>query len=371
MSEHFFLKELREQPEAVAETLASQREAIRKVVEQLPADLNRIMMVGCGDPYFASQAAIYPLEQWSRLPTEAVDALEFRLWRSELVDDKTLVVLISQSGKTIQVVESGRLARERGASIVVITNSPDGPLAQDYDNPLLTAGGTSYSFPTRTTTTATALLFALGRALGEARGKLSAERAQEVRAELEETLPRHMEAALGLDSQMLALARSWVSHSHFAFIGTGPGYAAALIGAAKVNETSRLSAEADELEEYGHLHVFGIQRGTPLFFLAPSDLSAARVRAMVEFATGRGHPVAVFVAEGTTDKWQSLGLHIYELPDLDERLSPLVYSIPLQLFAYHLAITRGANPDRPEGFDNIALQNMIYTGLLEGWHEDE
>lgn len=369
MTDYFFLKELREQPAAVAETVAGQAEAIAALAAVLPGDLNRVLMVGCGDPSFAAQAAVYPFERWARLPAEAVDGLEFRFWRHELVDPRTLVVLISQSGKTIQVVESGRLARERGAVTIGITNSPESPLAQQCDHLLATAGGPSYSFPTRTTTAATAALFNLVLAVGVARGTLPTAEADAHRTALGSTLPDQMERALGLESELLALARVWQSHRHFAFVGSGPGYAAALIGAAKIKETNRLQAEADELEEYGHLHLFAIQRATPLFFLAPSERSAARVRAMVGFATGRDHPVAVFGPEGSRAEWQGLGVQAYELPPTDELLSPLLYAVPLQLFAYNLAITRGTNPDRPEGFDNVAIQKMIYTGLLAGWHE--
>jgi len=89
----------------------------------------------------------------------------------------------------------------------------------------------------------------------------------------------------------------------------------------------------------------------------------------VEFATGRGHPVVVFGPQGSRARWQRPGVQAYELAPTDELLSPLLYVVPLQLFAYNLAVTRGVNPDRPEGFDNVAIQKMIYIDLLEGWHE--
>ncbi len=92
---------------------------------------------------------------------------------------------------------------------------------------------------------------------------------------------------------------------------------------------------------------------------------------MVEFATGREQPVALFCPEEMAALWEPFSIELCTLPAVDELLSPFLYVIPLQLFAYHVALLRDSNPDRPEGFDNIAIQKMIYTGLLEGWHEEE
>ena len=370
-AEPIFLKELREQPAAVAATVADGRETVEGAASELANDTDRLVLTGCGDPYFAAQAAVYPIERWTRLPAEAVDGLEFRVWRAEVVNERTLVVGISQSGKTIQVIESVRLAHERGARTLGVTNTPDGPLAHLVDRLLLTAGGPSYSFPTRTTTTAAATLMDLALALAERRGVMTADEVSDHRRILGQVLPEKMESALDLEGDLLALAHAWQSKRHFAFIGSGPGFAAALIGAAKINETSRLPAEADQLEEYGHLHVFGIQQGTPLVFLSPSARTAARVKAMVEFALGRGHPIAIVCSEEAASSWRSLGAYVFALPEVDELFSPLLYAVPLQLLAYGLAVTLGHNPDRPEGFDNVAIQKMIYTGLLEGWNDAE
>jgi glutamine---fructose-6-phosphate transaminase (isomerizing) len=370
-AEPIFLKELREQPAAVAATIADQRETVEAAASELARDTDRLVLTGCGDPYFAAQAAVYPIERWTRLPAEAVDALEFRVWRAEVVNERTLVVGISQSGKTIQVIESVRLAHERGARTLGVTNTPDGPLADLVDRLLLTAGGPSYSFPTRTTTTAAATLMNLALALAECRGVMTADEVSDHHRILAQVLPEKMERALDLEGDLLALAHAWQSQRHFAFIGSGPGFAAALIGAAKINETCRLPAEADQLEEYGHLHLFGIQQGTPLVFLSPSVRTTARVKAMVKFALGRGHPIAILCSEEAASSWRPTGAHVFALPEVDELFSPLLYAVPLQLLAYGLAVTLGHNPDRPEGFDNVAIQKMIYTGLLEGWNDVE
>ncbi len=217
MSDYHFIQELREQPAAVRETVVTQWDNIARLVGDFPQTLNRVVMVGCGDPYFASEAAIYPFERWARLPTEATDALEFRFWREALVDENTLVLLISQSGKTIQVVEAARLARARGATVVGVTNSPDSPLAELCDHLLFTAGGPSYSFPTRTTTAAAAALFSLALQLGAARGRLSEEQASELRHLLSETVPALMEQALDSEPAMQRLAEQWQDKGHFAF----------------------------------------------------------------------------------------------------------------------------------------------------------
>lgn len=365
--EYHFIGEIHQQAHAIRDTLTAEADNLRGIAERLAGQVDRVIMVGCGDPYFAAHGAVYPLEAWARLPAEAVEALEFCFYRHELIDKRTLVMLISSSGKTAQAVEAGRLARERGAPTLALTNIPYSPVTDGADHTIVTRAKISYSFPTKTTTAALAALCALALELARARETLPAAERENLAWCLGQGVPEGMVQAFGLEPQMRELAAAWQERTHFAYIGTGPGYTAALVGAAKIHETCRIQAEADLLEEYGHLHVFAVQQDTPIFFLSPSARVEARARPMIEYTLNRGNEVVILAPASARAHWRDVNIHFVGLPELPELLSPLVYVVPLQLFAYHQALVRKTNPDRPMGFDNVALQKLIYTGLLEGW----
>jgi glucosamine--fructose-6-phosphate aminotransferase (isomerizing) len=123
------------------------------------------------------------------------------------------------------------------------------------------------------------------------------------------------------------------------------------------------------LEEFAHVHLFAMQPGDWLFFITPSERTSARAREIAAYALDYGAQVVAVVAEGGAATWRTLGAEAIELPTVEETFSPIVYVIPLQLFAYHLALAKGHNPDRPARFDNVTHQKLVYSDLLEGWHE--
>jgi glucosamine--fructose-6-phosphate aminotransferase (isomerizing) len=261
-----------------------------------------------------------------------------------------------------------RLARKAGAFTLAVTNSPGSPVAEEAEAVLLTRCGLSLSFPTKTTTSALVLLFRLAVALGRARGRLSSERADALLVELD-ALPTQVEKVLSLEQRVQVLVERLGGCEHFSFIGTGPSYTAALLGEAKLKETSQTRAEAHQLEEFAHVHLFAMQSGDPLFFIASSDSTNARAREIAAYALSYGAQGVALVAEGGAAVWQSLGVETIELPSVEKTFSPIVHVVPLQLFAYHLALAKGHNPDRPARFDNVAHQKLVYSALLEGWYE--
>lgn len=368
-SSYHFIREIYEQPAGLRQTLAESGPAASALARKLAGRIERVVLVGCGDPHFLSYAAAHSFEQFAGLPADPVEGLEFVLYGGQRLDPHTLLVAVSQSGKTIQAIQAVRLARKAGAFALAVTNSPGSPITEEADAVLLTRCGLSLSFPTKTTTSALALLFRLAVALGEAGGAMSSEPAAALRRELE-ALPAHVETALKLEPRMQALAGTWSEREPFSFIGTGPGYATALQGAAKLKETSQTRAEARQLEEFAHLHVFALRAGDPLFFIAPSHRPSARACELAAYAQDHGASCAALVADGDASAWQALGAEVIALPPVEETFSPIVHAVPLQFFAYHLAMAKGRDPDRPAGFDNIALQKLIYSDLLEGWHEE-
>ncbi len=368
-SSYHFIREIYEQPAGLRQTLAESGPAADALVRKLAGRIERVVLVGCGDPHFLSYGAAYAFERFAGWPADPVDGLEFVLYGGQRLNPHTLLVAISQSGKTIQAVQAVRMARKAGAFALAVTNSPDSPVTEGADAVLITRCGPSLSFPTKTTTSALTLLFRLAIALGEAVGSLSSQQAAVLRRELE-ALPAHIKTMLKLEPRMQELATALSEREPISFFGTGPGYATALQGMAKLKETSQTRAEAHQLEEFGHLHVFALRSGDPLFFVAPSQRTSARAREMAAYALDYGAACVALVPERDAPAWQPLNAEVIALPAVDETLSPLVYVVPLHLFAYHLAMVKGRDPDRPMGFDNIVLQKLIYSGLLEGWHEE-
>ena len=370
MAEYHFIKEIREQPRALRETLQTEADNLRQIAHQLGGRIERVVLVGCGDPYFISWGAAYPLESLAGLLAIPVEGLEFRLHRSWLADERTLLIAISSSGKTIQVVESARLARGRGSPVLAVTNSPGSPVTEEADFTIITRAGPSYSFPTKTTLAALAVLTALALELAAVRGRIGDQERERLWAELSATFPDMVEEMLGTEAQMKALAERFGEGERFVFVGSGAGFATALIGAAKICETCRTLAEAHLLEEYAHLHIFSIQPGVPVFFVAHTSSLVPRSMQVAAYAARCGGCVLGLAPRESGDRWAEFGAEFVGLPTSSELLGPMAAMVPLQLFAYHLSQTKGLNPDRPEGFDNSALQKMIYTSLLKGWEEN-
>jgi glucosamine--fructose-6-phosphate aminotransferase (isomerizing) len=186
-----------------------------------------------------------------------------------------------------------------------------------------------------------------------------------------DAVPAHIERALEFELRVQALVTDLSGCEHFSFIGAGPGYTAALLAEAKLKETSHTRAEAHQLEEFAHVHLFAMQPRDPLFFIAPSDRTSARAREIAAYAVEYGARCVAVVVEGDGAAWRDLGAEVFELPVVQEVFSPLIHVIPLQLFAYHLALAKGHNPDRPARFDNAIHQKLVYSDVLEGWHEDD
>lgn len=361
-----FIAEVYAQPAAATATLAAEGALADGLGYALAHRADRITLVGCGDPYFLGYGAASAFRQWARLPAEAAEGLDFCLEGATAIGGRDVVIAVSQSGRTVQAVQAARLARQRGAFTLAVTNTPGSPLTEMVDGVLHLHGGPSLSFPTQTTTAALALLYRLALSLGRARGAISDDDALRLHTTLD-SIAEPMRAALALNESMRDLADGWRDKAHFSFLGVGPGYATALQGEAKLKETSQTRAEAHQLEEFAHLHIFALRQGDPLVVIAPSERSGARARDIVRVAADYGAEVVAIVAQADTAAWAEVPAQLIATPDVPDVLSPLVQVIPLQLFAYHLAAAKGRNPDRPMGFDNATLQRLVYAAQLPGW----
>ena len=218
--DHHFIREIYEQPDGLRRTFSESGPTADTLADELAGRIDRVVLVGCGDPHFISYAAARAVEKFAGVPAKPVEGLEFALYGGEVVNSRTLLIAASQSGKTIQVVQALRQARKAGAFTLAVTNSPDSPVTKEAECVMLTRCGLSLSFPTKTTTSALALLSRLAVALGRSREHISPERAITLLSELD-AIPTHVETALGLEPRMKALVGELSECQHFGFIGTG------------------------------------------------------------------------------------------------------------------------------------------------------
>ncbi len=368
--EYHFIKEIRQQPAVIAASLQHADESLREIAGSYGNRIERIVMVGCGDPYMLGLAAVYAFEQWAQLPAESIEAAEFAGYRHGLVDERTLVVLISSSGKTVKVIDAARLAARRGAPSFALTNLAASPITDETSEVIQTQAGWSDSFPVKQTTTALAVLYALALHLAEVRGTLPAEDIAGLRRALYEGVPAAIAEVLHMEESVQDLAGRHLDAPIYAFIGSGPNLATAQLAAAKMKETSQSRSEASNLEEYAHLHCLSLREGDPVFVITYPGEIGERSRLICQHALNNGGRLIVVGPNAEASRWADLDVSYIAVPDHPEMFGPLVAYVPLHLFAYFTSVGKGRNPDRPpERGPMDFLQKIIYTSMLEGWHD--
>jgi glutamine---fructose-6-phosphate transaminase (isomerizing) len=368
--EYNFIKEIRQQPRVIDQTLQEVDDQLRNLAQKYAGQIDRIILTGCGDPYMLSLAAVYAFENWAGVPAEAIEAAEFAMYRHALLNPRTLVVLISSSGKTVKVIDAARLCTASGSPTIALTNIAGSPITEETENVVQTRAGWSDSFPTKQTTTALAVLLAFALHWAALSGALSQEQINRMRSELYEDIPRMVDEALNLESEMEAIAQEMAQAPIFTFIGSGPNLSTALQGAAKMKETSQSRAEASNLEEYAHLHCLTLKAGDPIFVITASgDIDERNLNVCKHIQENDGRLV-VIGPNSNRNKWDLPDMRFVGVPDHDEMFGGLVALIPLQLFAYYLSLQKNRNPDRPPQRGPMDyLQKIIYTSMLEGWEK--
>ena len=368
--EYHFIKEIREQPAVIAASLEHSDNSLRTIANRYGKQIERIVMVGCGDPYILGLAAVYAFEQWAHLPAESIEAAEFATYRHELVNERTLVVLISSSGKTVKVIDAARLAARHGAPSFALTNLNPSPITEETSEVIHTQAGWSDSFPVKQTTTAQALLFALALHLAEVRGTMAVDDIGTLRKALYQDVPAAIAQALQMEETVKELADRYLEAPIYAFIGSGPNLATAQLAAAKMKETSQSRSEATNLEEYAHLHCLSLREGDPVFVITYPGEIGERSRLICEHVLNNGGRLIVVGPKTEAPRWADLDVSYVAVPDHPEMYGPLVAYVPLHLFAYYTSVGKGRNPDRPpERGPMDFLQKIIYTSMLEGWHD--
>lgn len=369
--EYNFIREVREQPGVVQKSLEQEDAALQQLAQAYAGKIDRVILTGCGDPYMLTVAATYAFEKWAGVQAEAIEAAELTMYRNPaLLNERTLIVLISSSGKTVKVIDAARIAKQRGAKMFALTNRVPSPITAETDNVIQTHAGWSDSFPSKQTTTALALLYALALHWGRATQALTQAKYDALRTELFESVPAAMEKTLGLEAEMKAVADRYLQAPMYQFIGSGPNLATALLGAAKIKENSQNRAEGSNLEEFAHLHGLSMKEGDPVFIITASGLIGERNRLIARWITTNGATPLVIGPTAEKSAWADLDAQFIEVPDHDELFGPLVALIPLHLFSYFIAVGQDRNPDRPpQRGDMRYIQEVIYTSVLEGWED--
>lgn len=354
---HFVLKEIFEQPDALRRALLGRVRDGQLHLEELERmrgtglldAIQRIVIVACGTSYHAALLAKYVIEQWARIPVEAITAAEFR-YCDPIVGPETLCIAVTQSGETADTLVGIRQARERGAPVIAITNVVASAITRLSDAVLyLQAGPEIGVVATKTFISSVTVLYLLALWLGQQRGKIAPEQSQQLLATLEQIsgqIQQILDKAASPEDVIAPLAKRMSHCSSMIFIGRGVGYPTALEGALKLKEISYIHAEGFPAGELKHGPIALLDPDTPLIGVATASHVYEKVVSNIQEVRARDARVIVVATEGDEAIRQHADDVLY-VPKTLEIFSPLLASIPLQLFAYHAAVARGCNVDQP------------------------
>jgi glucosamine--fructose-6-phosphate aminotransferase (isomerizing) len=352
--ETFMRKEIAEQADAVAETIADRTargdgvdlDEEGALDESILAGVQRIVVVGCGTAYHAGVIGRYAIEEWARVPVELDIASEFR-YRNPVIGSGDLVIGISQSGETADTLAAMRLARERGATVLAITNTMGSQATRECDGVLFTRAGLEIGVAaTKTFVCQVAVVYLLALRLAELRGTLSKERIAELVTELKR-LPHAIDELIeSCDEQTQAIARTCFERDFFLYIGRHVGLPVALEGALKLKEISYVSADAYAAGEMKHGPIALLDEGTPVVCVATRSPVLEKLVSNIQEARARGARAIAVTSAGDATAKEHVDVAI-EVPETDWMLQPVLAVIPLQLLAYAIARLRGLNVDQP------------------------
>ena len=348
---HFMLKEIYEQPVVVAQTLQSYLRTLEGQVAlpDIEFDLsavNRVTIVACGTSYYAGMVAKYWFEQFARVPVDIDVASEFR-YREPVLEKGGLSLFVSQSGETADTLAALRHARSEGQVIAVVVNVPTSSMAREADLLLPTHAGPEIGVAsTKAFTCQLAVLAALAANLARAKGRLTESEEAGIVEHLREA-PEAMSAALNHDEDIAGMAHLVAPARDVLYLGRGPEYPMALEGALKLKEISYIHAEGYAAGEMKHGPIALIDDLVPVIVLAPSGpLFEKTVSNMQEVRARGGKIVLISDAKGIAEAGDGC-IATIEMPEVHPLIAPLVYAVPVQLLAYHVAVAKGTDVDQP------------------------
>lgn len=349
---HYMLKEIHEQPEAARKTAAPRLDVPEEnwlpIRPEEAKRLKKITIVACGTAYHAGIYGQYAIEKLARIPVEAAIASEYR-YRDPIIGEDELFIAVSQSGETADTLAALREAKRRGAHVIALCNVVGSTIAREAgeENTLYTYAGPEIAVAsTKAYTTQAELLFLIGMALGKMRGHLTAEQAEALAAEVR-ALPEKMETALKTETQLQRIASTASQKKHVFFVGRGMDYALSMEAALKLKEVSYIFSEAYAAGELKHGPIALLQEGRLVVATITQPQLIDKTMSNLKEVKARGARILAICRESLREKVEPEVDELILIPDADELICPLLAAIPLQLFAYCMAVQRGCDVDKP------------------------
>ncbi|PPC04837.1 glutamine--fructose-6-phosphate transaminase (isomerizing) [Acinetobacter pittii] len=354
---HYMLKEIYEQPEAIKQTISQALDgnSLRDdFLKNADADFNKIQsvqIIACGTSYHSGMIAKYWFEQLIGVPCQVEIASEFR-YRTPVIVENTLYICISQSGETADTLAALRETQKRAKAnnidiqTLTICNVATSSMVRETDHHLLTLAGPEIGVAsTKAFTTQLAALMLLILKIGQVKQRISPALLEEITRELWHS-PKVILDTLKHDPEILRLSELFVEKNHCLFLGRGTNYPIALEGALKLKEISYIHAEGYAAGELKHGPLALVDNEMPIVILAPNDEMLDKLKSNMEEVQARGGELFVFADEnsGISGKDRQ---HVVHIPAVNEWLAPIVYSVPVQLLSYHVAVLRGTDVDQP------------------------
>ncbi|AET66077.1 glucosamine--fructose-6-phosphate aminotransferase, isomerizing [Desulfosporosinus orientis DSM 765] len=349
--EHFMIKEIHEQPKALKDTMLGRLEEDRVVLQEVDltveelAQINKVYIVACGTAWHAGLVGKTLIERWAYLPVEVDIASEFR-YRSPLVDEHTLVVVVSQSGETADTLAALREAKNRGARVVAVTNVVGSSVSREAHDVIFTWAGPEIAVAsTKAYTTQLEGMVLLGLYLAQVKGTLSSEKIRDIISALKD-IPAKVQELLNHEGLIKELAKSFTKVENTFFIGRSLDWAVAMEGSLKLKEISYIHAEAYAAGELKHGTLALITEATPVVALATQRDVYEKTISNIKEVKARDAKVVGLTYAGNIDMEKSVDSVIY-IPETIDELSPILTVIPLQLLSYYVSVARGCDVDKP------------------------
>jgi glucosamine--fructose-6-phosphate aminotransferase (isomerizing) len=350
---HFMLKEIFEQPKAVADTLIGRLSDNNQILldelhmsKQEIQSLKKITVIACGTAYHAGLVAKYAIEKWAKIPVDVEIASEFR-YRDPIIDSTTLVIAISQSGETMDTLMAVRHAKSAGARVLAICNTNSSTIPRESDAVLYTHAGPEIAVAsTKALLTQIIAVYLIGLHLAQVNGSLSDNQVHEIYNELLE-LPGKIEQILETVEPLRELTRKFAKNDTVLFLGRNIGYPVALEGALKLKELAYIHAEGFAGGELKHGPIALIDQGTPVIAILPAGKDHAldeKMLSNIQEVKARGARVIVIAEEGVVVEGAE---HVITIPLARPIFQPILATVPLQVFAYEMAVARGNDVDQP------------------------
>nr|MDO8098984.1 SIS domain-containing protein [Candidatus Njordarchaeota archaeon] len=355
-SSHFMLREIREQPEAIKRTLEKSAPEARKLAELYPlSDFDLVYITGSGTSYHAGLAGQYAMATVMKTFTSVIPSSEFKYWVPHSASKKSLVFAISQSGESADVLSAATVARDNGSRVVAITNTPGSSLTRLAHLTVHTYAGEEKAVTaTKTYTSQLAAMFTIALASAEKQNVSDEETLSKLKKMIVD-VPHYVQETISVSEPNVKELTEKLKSSSFIFLlGSGPNYATSLEGALKLKESAGIFAEGFATREFIHGPMQLISEGTPIIvFMPQSEGREESLRIMDNFKK-LGANIILVSCYGDETKVGEGYYHCIDVErKVDEIFSPIVYIVPIQLFAFHIAIKKGLDPDKPEKLSKV------------------